>query len=65
MMSDFTKEELEDMYEAVMDTSVAMLHYLPKKIQDVIDNYCEHEYQEYPLGTAAIPFCIKCQKAIL
>ena len=44
-MNDFTKEELEDIYEAVMDTDIAMFLHLPKKIQSLIDNYCEHEYR--------------------
>lgn len=40
-MNEFTKEELEDIYDAVMDTSVAMLEHLPAKIQSLIDNYSE------------------------
>lgn len=38
-MHDFTKEELEDIYEAVMDTSIAMFEHLPSKIQFLIDHY--------------------------
>lgn len=38
-MNQFTKEELIDIYDAVMDTSVAMFEHLPAKIQSMIDNY--------------------------
>ena len=45
-MNDFTKEELEDIYEAVMDTDIAMFLHLPKKIQSLIENYCDHDINE-------------------
>ena len=41
-MNDFTKEELQDIYDAVMDTDIAMFENLPSKIQTMIDNYCVH-----------------------
>lgn len=44
-MNDFTKEELNDIYEAVMDTAIAMPIDLPSKIQSLIDNYCEHDFR--------------------
>jgi len=40
-MNGFTKAELEDIYEAVMDTNIAMFENLPSKIQSMIDNYKE------------------------
>jgi hypothetical protein len=42
-MNDFTKEELNDIYEALMETRVPIFEHLPFKIQSMIDNYCEHE----------------------
>lgn len=42
-MNDFTKEELQDIYDAVMDTEIPILGYLPSKIQSLIDDYCEHK----------------------
>ena len=44
-MNDFTKEELQDIYDAVMDTEIPILGYLPSKIQSMIDSYCEHEIE--------------------
>lgn len=38
-MNEFTKEELEDIYSAVMNTDIAMLVNLPQKIQYLIDNH--------------------------
>ena len=43
-MNEFNKEELQDIYDAVMDTEIPILGYLPSKIQSMIDNYCEHVY---------------------
>lgn len=58
-MNDFTKEELEDIYEAVMDTSIAMFDYLPSKIQSMIDNYCEHDPKASSISYTNY-FCTKC-----
>ena len=57
-MNDFTKEELQDIYDAVMDTSLAMFENLPSKIDSLIDNYCEHEWINGPYGFDA---CEKCR----
>lgn len=43
IVNDFTKEELEDIFEAVMDTCISMPIYLPYKIKSMIYNYCEHK----------------------
>lgn len=59
-MNDFTKEELQDIYDAVMDTSVAMFEHLPAKIQSLIDNYCEHVFI-FTLNDSSI-HCHKCGK---
>lgn len=40
-MNKFTKEELQYIYDAVMDTEIPMLGYLPTKIESMIDNYPE------------------------
>jgi hypothetical protein len=59
-MNDFTKEELEDIYEAVMDTSIAMFIYLPSKIQSMIDNYCDHKEKFNDYDTCPIERCKNC-----
>lgn len=38
-MNEFTKEELEDIYSVVMDTSIAILPQLHSKIKSMIDSY--------------------------
>ena len=60
-MNDFTKEELEDIYDAIMDTSIAMLQHLPNKIQSMLDNYCEHEWRRGVHLFNDI-YCTKCSK---
>lgn len=45
-MNEFTKEELQDIYDAVMNTELPMFENLPSKIQSMIDNYCEPEEKE-------------------
>lgn len=63
-MNDFTKEELKDIYDAVMDTDIAMFEYLPKKIQSMIDNYQENEclngHTEYPDIALGKMKCMNC-----
>lgn len=64
-MSDFTKEELQillfwgiDRVEGVgKDEFIAQGHDVPfKKLQDMIDNYCAHEW----INGA---YCEKCNKS--
>lgn len=50
-MNDFTKEELEELKRCCnwvincKDTHYTTITYgLPDKIQSLIDNYCEHEF---------------------
>jgi len=62
-MNDFTKEELIDIYDALMDTSIAIYEDLPSKVQSMIDNYCEHElcdidYDYQPLR------CRSCKEVV-
>lgn len=64
-MNDFTKEELEDIYAAVTETSVSMIGHLPVKIQSMIDNYCEHEFQIKSLNPHFIMMCEKCSKTFV
>lgn len=69
-MNDFTKEELEELNQilhrnAWQAIDARRLNLLHKKLQSMIENYCEHEFREYPLGVTAIPFCNKCKKAVL
>ena len=64
-MNEFTKEELEElnsmihryMYACIDVTRTNILH---KKIQSMIDNYCEHEW-EHTKATANYLDCFKCK----
>ena len=71
-MNDFTKEELADLYELVNEVCKDYCPYndedddleeywipLKGKIQDMIDNYCEHE-EEYEDFNYAPMRCKKC-----
>ncbi len=49
-MNDFTKEELEKLGDIIDDMHGGCIRYessaeLRKKIQSMIDNYCEHKNQ--------------------
>lgn len=63
-MNDFTKEELMDLhyslYGGVHDDHPVPDHLiiLQKKIQSMIDNYCEHEWVN-------ATYCTKCEKGVL
>lgn len=66
-MNDFTKEELEHLSTCI---SLTLSNgYFPfgetgndlyKKIQSIIDNYCDHESEPYPQEIC----CIKCQRTL-
>jgi hypothetical protein len=57
-MNDFTKEELELIYYHLENEPVE----LSKKIQSMIDNYCDHECtHEFERQTLLIDFCDKCK----
>ena len=69
-MNDFTKEDLV----ILKNLTLKDIHWLreksvcielDKKIQSMIDSYCEHEFAGYIEGSASIPYCNKCCKAIL
>lgn len=36
---------------------------IKKKLKSLIDNYCEHEWTEYPTDGTSIPYCKKCSMA--
>lgn len=65
-MNEFTKEELEDIYNCVWiydDLHDDSTHeYLLKKLKSMIDNYCEHEPANeciaLPIGKYTK--CVKC-----
>jgi len=68
-MNDFTKDELEIIHDglcyaagASVETGGMMKHILypvAKKIQCMIDNYCEHDYRS--MGNHPWLHCIKCR----
>lgn len=59
-MNDFTKEELEELRYCVTLTH-GDANGLADKIQSMIYNYCEHEYNEKSVELHAKQ-CCKCQE---
>ena len=60
-MNDFTKEELEQLKYHLFGNANAPTQ-ICIKIQSMIDNYCKHEEQSYPLHNATYftGLCKKC-----
>lgn len=56
-MNDFTKGELQDILAVLEEWGRDKLY---SKVQDIIDNYCEH-YVDYPVSIR----CEKCNKDLL
>jgi len=68
-MNDFTKEELLHIFDSVNtdakyygDEHIA--HPILKKIQSMIDNYCEHNDVWHKTDADYVPICSKCDKLI-
>ncbi len=61
-MNDFTKEELQYLFKTFSLTEGSKFeHDLDKKIQSMIDNYCEHEFHPV-IGSFQIESCHKCMR---
>lgn len=65
-MNDFTKEELQAIYCCVNPIRISpdMCGILKWKIQDMIINYCEHNFIGQAEGKYKFPYCNKCQQVI-
>ena len=68
-MNDFTKDELEYLYQAIYErpnTITEKMDSMRDKIQSMIDNYCEHEHKEYAAEDNRPMImtheCLKCGK---
>lgn len=68
-MNDFTKEELEILHSAIeyWIKNIALpgskvSPVIIKKIQSMIDNYCDHEKNNSSLVMAIV--CVKCDKPL-
>lgn len=60
-MNDFTKKELEEIYYRLENAP----QELEDKIQAMIDNYCEHEFQVKSLAPYFLMMCEKCDKTFI
>lgn len=60
IMNDFTKEELEELIMWSLHLA-GCNHNLVNKIQFMIDNYCEHDFNPI-IGFFQIESCHKCMK---
>lgn len=67
-MNDFTKEELEalaDCYEQRMNSGYVIHLELLHKIQSMIDNYCEHEWENICCQCDLDKiYCHKCKRTL-
>lgn len=66
-MNDFTKDELIIMHHNFAETEFRgtneKLNGIRKKIQSLIDNYCEHEDTKF-ITDVGIDKCLKCGAVI-
>lgn len=63
-MNDFTKEELIKLLDMLHDTN-AQEWQLEDKIQSMINNYCDHDWENPCCGCPnSSPICDKCGKII-
>ncbi len=70
-MNDFTKEELISLqyafYSNTKDETPELLEVSPllKKLERMIDNYCEHEYENHCCGCELQNIvCNKCDRCL-
>ena len=62
-MNDFTKEELEEIYDSIMCYTEPTNDDLLTKIQTMINNYCEHDWDNSCCGCSMQSiYCTKCNK---
>lgn len=68
-MNDFTKRELEIIRNLINNLDEKMLTWseevilVQSKIQWMIDNYCEHEWENYYMGNMIRGiYCAKCNR---
>lgn len=68
-MNDFTKEELILAYDLI-DACIELarepdfVYDLRDKIQSMIDNYCDHEFELWISPHGNVVRCAKCNKSI-
>lgn len=65
-MSQFTKAELEELSFwlnrlAMMENTLDNLKPIHRKINDMIDSYCDHDVREGKRGEDTVFYCIKCE----
>ena len=58
-MNEFTKDELQNIYELMDMNGACRLLELKAKVKSMIDNYCEHEFVIYNKEYNHVE-CIKC-----
>jgi hypothetical protein len=59
-MNDFTKDELTEILESVRYWHEGLETRLQDKIQPMIDNYCEHKWDNSCCGCTYGIYCEKC-----
>ena len=64
-MNDFTKEELQIIWNESSPCVSQEMRPILEKIQSMIDNYCEHEFQIKSLNPHFLMMCDKCCKTFV
>lgn len=63
-MNEFTKEELEDIEHALITVYMGNSE-LVKRIQSMIESYCEHEWEYKRNGSIVLGiYCLRCRKKL-
>jgi hypothetical protein len=67
-MNEFTKEELQELYDGLYfegwreDIKDNPHYQLMKKIQSMIDNYCEHKITGQVSDVDYVNICVECKE---
>ena len=61
-MNEFTKDELQNIYELMDMNGACRLLELKAKVKSMIDNYCDHSFLIPNFGI--VEHCTKCSKLV-
>ena len=66
-MNDFTKEELKELHDCIHwkineGQEEKLTTLVDKKIQSMIDNYCEHKFILHTNAPYVFIMCVNCNK---
>ena len=59
-MNDFTKEELETILKLIINDPMKYHDALESKLESLINNYCDHKWDNSCCGCTKGVYCEKC-----